>query len=176
MHFRIVCLFKLMSVVRFGLSFTHDVFDLCTSHVHAFFMDTFFLFFPILSMCCVLSFLSFSLSRIEPLYGTQTEKIHSGLEPSSWFQVILFWSTYSISHPVPWWKPKKDFFENFKTVVVIRNARSFYRISLTLLYPKSFKLVDGNPFMGNSRDAWSTSAPSIPLCLNLLRHSEVHVS
>ena len=51
----------LLSAVRFGLGFTHDTFNLCTSHVHAFFMHTFFLFFPILSMCCV-SFYSLSLS------------------------------------------------------------------------------------------------------------------
>ena len=48
---------------------------------------------------------SLSLSRIEPLYGTQIEKIHSSSKPSSRFQVILFISSfYFISHPIPWWE------------------------------------------------------------------------
>ena len=89
MHFRIVCLIKLVSAIRFGLGFTHDVFNFCTSHVNLFFMQTFFLFFPILNLCCV-SILSFSLSQIEPLYGTKIEKIYFGLEHSLWFRVILF--------------------------------------------------------------------------------------
>ena len=113
MHLLDVCLIKLVSAVRFGLGFTHDVFNFCTSHGHASFMHTFFLFlFYFELMLCFLLFysvlfslsLSLSLSQIEPLYGTQTEKIHSGSEPSSWFQVILLWFSYSILYSASWWE------------------------------------------------------------------------
>ena len=90
MHFRIVCLIKLVSAVRFGFGFTHDAFNFCTSHVHTFF-HTYILSFLSYSEL-VLCFYSFflSLSQIEPPYGTQTAQIYSGSEPSSWFRVILF--------------------------------------------------------------------------------------
>ena len=77
------------------------------SHVHALFMHTYFSFslFMVWDYVSVLSSLFLSLSLIEPLYGTQIEKIHSGSEPSSRFRVILFISSfYFISHPIPWWE------------------------------------------------------------------------
>ena len=60
MHFRIECLIKLVSAIRLDWVSAYDAFNFCTSHVHAFFMHTFCLLFPILSMCCV-SFFSLSL-------------------------------------------------------------------------------------------------------------------
>ena len=96
------------------------------SHVHAFFMHTFFLFLSILSMCCVLlcslslSFsLSFSLSLflIEPPYSTPTEEVHFGSEPSSRFQVILFWYSRTFSPFHIQFRDEKantNFFENFQ--------------------------------------------------------------
>ena len=50
-----------VSANRFGLGFSRDTFNLCTSHVHAFFMHTFFHFFLFLNLCCV-SLCSLSLS------------------------------------------------------------------------------------------------------------------
>ena len=109
MHLLDVCLIKLVSAIRFGLGFTHDVFNFCTSHGHASFMHTFFLFlfYSELVLCfllfCYVLF-SLSLSQIEPLYVTQTKKIHFDSEPSSWFQVILLWFSYSISYSASWWE------------------------------------------------------------------------
>ena len=49
--------------------------------------------------------LDLSLSWIEPIYGTQIEKIHSASESLSRFWVIFFCSSYySLSYPVPWWE------------------------------------------------------------------------
>ena len=62
MHFRIVCLIKLVSAIRLDWISAHDAFNFCTSHVHAFFMRTFSLFIPILSCVVFLFFLSLSLS------------------------------------------------------------------------------------------------------------------
>ena len=72
------------------------------SHVHAFFHAYVLFLLSFLNLCCV-SILSFSLSWIEPPYGTQTEEIHFGSEPSSWLWVILFYSSScSISYLVSW--------------------------------------------------------------------------
>ena len=104
MHFRSVCAWLLMWVL-IGLDcvFSHDSFSFCTSHVHSFFMHMFFLFFPILSMCCVMFC---SLSLLDRLhYGTQIAQIYSGSEPSSRFRVILFVSSsHTLSYSVLWWE------------------------------------------------------------------------
>ena len=42
MHYRIVCLIKIVNAVRFNWVFAHDAFNFCMSHVHAFFKHTFF--------------------------------------------------------------------------------------------------------------------------------------
>ena len=73
-------------------------------------------------------------------------------------------------------RPRRTSLRTFRTVVFIWNARSFCRISPTLLYPKSFRLEDGGPSMGNPRGVRScsfrsftpTCMPLIPLCLSLL--------
>ena len=63
MHLLDMCLIKLVSAVRFGLSFSHDSFDFCMSYVYAFFMHMFFPFlFYSESMLCFLLFSSLSLS------------------------------------------------------------------------------------------------------------------
>ena len=68
-----------VSVDRIGLGFSYDAFNFRTTDVHAFFMHTFFLFFPILSMFYVLlCSLSFS-DRLR--HGTQTTQIHFGSNP-----------------------------------------------------------------------------------------------
>ena len=59
--FRRMCLIIDVSAAKFGLGFSCNAFIFYTSHVHAFFMHTFFLLFPILSMCYV-SFYSLFLS------------------------------------------------------------------------------------------------------------------
>ena len=76
------------------------------SHVHTLFIFSFYglrlCFYSVFSLSLSLSL---SLFWIEPLYVTQTEKIHSGSEPSSRFRVIHFVSSFcSISHLVLWWE------------------------------------------------------------------------
>ena len=80
-------------------------------------------------------------------------------------------------------RPRRTSLRTFRTVVFIRNAKSFCRISPILLYLKSFRLGDRSPSVGNTRDVQSCSFRSftptcialIPLCLVLLPHSEVYV-
>ena len=94
--------------------FTHYAFNFCMSHVHAFFMHTFYLFFPIL--CCdVFCSLSLSLSRIN--YAMAPKACKSTLA-----QNPLQGSGFSSSDPpVPPLhvrfcdeKARKDFLENFQ--------------------------------------------------------------
>ena len=106
---------KLVSAVRFGLGFSHNAFKFCTSHVHAFFMHTFFIFIPILSMCCVLFFLSLSLSLSLSLidYVMAPKQCKSTLARNR-----LQGSGSSSSIPfhiqIHDKKAKKDFFQNFQ--------------------------------------------------------------
>ena len=74
------------------------------------FMQTFFLFFPIRSICRV-SFYSLSLSLLDRLcYGTQTAQIYSISKPSSRFRVIFFfYSSHTLSFSVPWWEGQDGF-------------------------------------------------------------------
>ena len=123
---------------------------------------------------CIRSFISFffwtyvvfpyvlSLSLSERLlYGTQTEKIYSDSEP-------FLRTSLRTSRPVEF----------------IWNARSFCWILPTLLSLKSFRPKIGNLWLRDPRGVPSCLYRSftliymalIPLCLNLLPHSEVHVS
>ena len=49
-------------------------------------------------------------------------------------------------------RPRRTSLRTFRTVVFIRNAKSFCRISPILLYLKSFRLRDRSPSVGNTRD------------------------
>ena len=158
--------------------FTHDAFKFCTSHVHAFFMHTLYLFFPFM-VCDV--FYSLSLSQIDRANNTNPLRLGSlFVVPSHPLSILIFHLIFGSVMRRPRWTSLRT----FRTVVFIRNARSSYRISLTLLYPKSFRLRDGSPSVGDRRGVWScsfrsftpTCTTSIPLCLVLLPHSEVHVS
>ena len=106
MHYRLMCfIISVMSADRIGLGITHEVF-IFTRHMfmHSSCIRSFpsFLFWTCVVLC---SFFFISFSRIEPIYGTQTEKIHFGSEPSSRFRVIFFYSSYcSLSHSVLWWE------------------------------------------------------------------------
>ena len=117
MHFRIVYLIKLVSVVRLDWVSAHDAFNVCTSHVHAFFMHTFSLFIPILSCVVFCSFFFFffslSLSQIDCAMAPKQRKSTPTWNP------LQGSGTSSSDPPVPfhiWFcdeKAKTDFFENF---------------------------------------------------------------
>ena len=154
--------------------------NFCMSHVHAFFMHTLYLFFS--GSWCVL--LSLSLSRIDSTMSSKACKstpaqnpLHGSGHPHL---ILLFPFIFGSVMRRPRWTSLRT----SKTVVFIRNARSFCRTSPTLLYPKSFGLGDRSPSVGNPRDVWScsfksftpTCTTSIPLYLVLLPHSKVHVS
>jgi len=101
MHIRYVCLIIVVSVDRFGLGFTHDAF-IFARHMFMHF-SCIRSFFSFLFWTCLSLFFFLSLSH-RLCYGTQIEKINSSLEPSSWFRVILFWSSCSLSYLVLWWE------------------------------------------------------------------------
>ena len=138
MHFRIVCLIKLVSVVRFGLSFIHNAFNFCKSRVHAFFMHTFFLFFPILNLCCVsiLSFLSLSLSlRQTALWHPNRE---NPLRLGTLFKVLGHPLLFPLTSSSVMRRPKRTSMRTSRTVAFIWNTKLFCRILPTHLSPKSF--------------------------------------
>ena len=72
----------------------------------------------------------------------------------------------------------------FWTVRFIQNAKSFFQISQTLLYPVLLALGDGLLFMRNPQGVPTCSyksftpicMPSIPLYLSFLQYYVVHVS
>ena len=80
-------------------------------------------------------------------------------------------------------RPRWTSLRTSRLVAFIWNARFFCRISLTLRYPMSFELEDGNLYVRNPcvvlsclyRSSTPTYTASIPLCLSLLRNFEVHV-
>ena len=151
------------------------------SQVHAFFMHTFFLFFPILNLCLSPFSLSLSLSQTDCVMAPKQRK-------STPARNLLQGAGSSSSNPpVPLHirfrdeKVKTDFFENFQ---FNRNTRLFCRTLLTLIYPKSFGLGVGNFYLRDPQGVPSclfrsfnlTYTTLIPLCLSLLLYSKVHVS
>ena len=81
-------------------------------------------------------------------------------------------------------RPIRTSLRTFLIVAFIRSTMWFCRILLTLLYPMSFTLGDGNLFV---RYPWGVPScsyrsftlictVSIPLYLSLQQYSEVHVS
>ena len=181
MHFRIVCLIKLVSAIRLDWVFPMILLIFCTSHVHAFFMHTFFLFIPFLSTCCV-SFYSLSLSL------KQTALCHPNnvnlLRLGTPFKVLGHPFLFHLTSGFVMRWLKRTSLRTFKPMVFFQNARSFCQILPTLLSLKSFRLGIELLYLRNPQYVSSclfrsfspTYMASIPLCLSLLPHSEVHVS
>ena len=126
-----------------------------------------FLWFEIVFLFCLLS-LSLSLFWIEPLYGTQTEKIRSGSEPSSRFRVILFVSSFcSISHLVLWWEGQDELLWELPgqwcTFRTPGHSIGFLWHYITWCH------------LDSGWESLCEKPVRCPLCLSLLRDSEVHV-
>ena len=150
-----------------------------------FFIHTFFLFYPILNLCCV-SILSFSLSlsnrtSLWHLNSANLLRLGTLLVVSGHPLLILLFHLIfgSIMR-----RPRRTSLRTSRIMAFIRNAWSFCRISPTLRYPMSFELGDGNLSVRNPcavpsclfRSFIPTYMASIPLCLSLFLHSEVHIS
>ena len=163
------------------MGFTHNAFKLsCHMFMHFSCIRTslfLFLWFEIVFLFCLLSLsLSLSLSNRTSLWHPNRENPF-GLE--TLFKVLghplhLFLLFYLKSGSVMR-RPRQNSLRP--------NAKSFCRISTTLRYSMSFELEDGNLYVRNScvvlsclyRSSTPTYTASIPLCLSLLRNSEVHV-
>ena len=193
MHLLDVCLIKLVSAIRFGLGIIHDVFNFCTSHGHASFMHTFFLFlfYSELVLCFLLfysvlfcSVLSLSLSDRTSLWHPNRENpLQLGtlfVVPSHPLIILLFHLIFGFMMRRPRWTSLRT----SRTVAFIQNTGSFCRISPSLRYPMSFELGDGNLSVRNLcvvppcllKSFTPTYTALIPLCLSLFLHFEVHVS
>ena len=150
------------------------------SHIHTFVMHTLYLFIPFLVFDV---FCSLSL--------TDRQRYAPKQRKSTLAQNPLHGSGSSSSDPhIPshidsvMKRPRRTSLRTFRSVVFIWNARSSCQISLTLLYPKSFRLRDWSPSVGSPKGVrlcsfksfTPTCTTSIPLCLSLLWHSEVHIS
>ena len=150
------------------------------SRVHTFVIHTLYLFIPFLVFDV---FCSFSLSLSLSLSHTDRQRNAPKQCKSTLARNPLRGSESSSSNPhIPshidsvMKRPRRTSLRTFRSVVFIQNARSSCQISLTLLYPKSFRLRDWSPSMGSPRGVRScsfrsftpTCTPSIPLCLSLL--------
>ena len=151
------------------------------SHVLALFMHTYFSFslFIVWDCVSVLSFLSLSLSL-----SNRTSLWHLNREHpfrlGTLFKVpghpLRLFLLFHLTSSSVMRRPRRTSLRTSRTVVFIRNARSFCWISLTLRYPMSFRLRDGNLYVRNScvvlsclyRSSTPTYTASIPLCLNSL--------
>ena len=179
MHLLDVCLIIVVSVVRFGLGFTHNAFKLsCHMFMHFSCICTslfLFLWFEIMFLFCLLSF-SLSLSNRTSLWHPNRE---NPFELGTLFKVPghplhLFLLFYLTSDSV---------MRRPRQTALRPNAKSFCQISTTLRYPMLFELEDGNLYVRNPcvvlsclyRSSTPTYTASIPLCLSLLRNFEVHV-
>ena len=129
-------------------------------------------------------FLFLSLSLIDRLRYPNSANL---LRLETFFKVpghhLLLFLPYPFIFGSVMRRPRWTSLRTSRLVAFIWNARFFCRISLTLRYPMSFRLRDGNfsvrnPFVVPSclyRSSTPTYTASIPLCLSLLRDSKVHV-
>ena len=158
-----------------------------TSHIYAFFSCIHTLSF--LSICsrlwlCSFLSLSLSLSRIDYAWHPSANLLWLGTLFVSGYllPLILPFPPFTFSSLMR--KLIRNFWRTFLNVAFIRSTMWFYRTFSILLFSMSFTLGDGNLFV---RYPWGvppcsyksftpTCTISIPLCLNLSRHSEVHVS
>ena len=130
-------------------------------------------------------FISLSLSLIEPIYGTQIEKIHFASKSLSRFWVIFFcFSYYSFSHPVPWREGQHGLLwelpRPWRSSGTPGNSVGFCRHSSFQSHSDLELGISTWETHKVSRCVYSGvllqhTQHSIPLCLSLLLHSEVHV-
>ena len=144
-------------------------------HYHT--LHVFFSFLPVpyVLMCSLSLFVSLSLSCLvlRNLSLLRTRYVLVPLPPSL---LILFYSMMK--------RHEMTSLRTFLTKQFIRNARSFYLTSQTLLYSMRLALGDGLLYVRNSRGVPTcsyrsftlTCMPLILLYLGLLRYSKVHVS
>ena len=129
-------------------------------------------------------FLSFSLSLSQINYSWHSSTNLHWLEtlfvPS--LLLLLIFPLFTFGSVMK--RPITTSLRTFLNVAFIRSTMWFCRISLTLLYPMSFTLGDGNLFVrypwGVPSCSYKSFTPicmvSIPLYLSLLQFSEVHLS
>ena len=184
MHFRRVCLIINVSADRFGLGFSYDAFNFCTSHVHA---NVLSFFSYSKHMSCFLLFslsLSLSLGYTVLRHPNSANLFCLGTLFKVSGHLLLLFLPYPLIFGSMMRRPRRISLRTSKPVEFIQNARSFCRISPTLHYSMSFGLRDGNISVRNScvvlsclfRSSTPTYMESISLCLSLYLHSEVHVS
>ena len=148
-------------------------------HTYAFFS------FFVLYCDCVLSLsLSLSLSWINSAWHPRANLIRLGtLFVSGLLRLLIFpFPLFMFSSMMR--RPIRTSLRTFLNVAFIWSAMWFCRTFSTLLYPMSFTLGDWNLFVrylwGVPSCSYKSFTPictiSIPLYLNLLRYSEVHIS
>ena len=130
-------------------------------------------------------FLFLSLSLIDRLRYPNSANL---LRLETFFKVpghhLLLFLPYPFIFGSVMRRPRWTSLRTSRLVAFIWNARFFCRISLTLRYPMSLGLGDRNLSVRNPciflsclfRSFTPTYMASIPLCLSLFLHSEVHVS
>ena len=149
----------------------------CILHTYVLFLTLNMHLHSVLSL-----FLSLSPSLLDRLrhHGTQTAQIYSSSN-SSWFQVIFFFfSSRTLSYSVPWWEgqdePLWELPGLWRSTGMPGHSVGFLRHYTTRCHSNSGM---GISLCVVSSCLYRSSTPTymalIPLCLNSLRDSEVHV-
>ena len=184
-----VCLIIDVSVVRFGLGFTNDALKFsCHMFMHFSFIHTshiLFLWSEIVFLFCLLSLsLSLSLSNRISLWHPNKE---NPFRLETFFKVpghpFCLFFLFHLTSSSMMRRLRQTSLRTSRLGAFIQNARSFYQISLTLCYSMSFELVDRNLYVRNPcivmsclyRSSTPTYTTLIPLCLNSLCNSKVHI-
>ena len=152
------------------LSWAHDVFIDCMSHVHVFFMHTYLSFLSFWYWYCLVLFylsLSFSFFRLVCAWHPSA----SLPRPKTLFilghRLLLILLLLMLGFVMI--KPIRTFRRTFLDTAFIQNAKSSFRIFPILTYPLSFKVGVGSPFM-TSRSAippWLYKSFT-PICTDLI--------
>ena len=156
---------------RIGLGWAHDVFTIAyhiLMHFHAYvlYILYIFIYWLCLVLFCVSLFLSLSFFRLVALWHLNENLLRPGTffvlgHPLLLIPLLLMFGSVMI-------KLDRTFQRTFLDEVFIRNAKSFFRTSLTLTYPLSFTVGVGSHYVtSQSLVHPCLFRSSIPTCMDL---------
>ena len=178
-----VCLF-VENHVLLGLDWVEPMmqFSFSASHVHAYFRHTYPFFSIFLFWVLIVFPVSFSWIDCVWHPGTNLLQSETLFFPSHHLLLILPFPLFTFDSVMR--RPIRISRRTFLNMAFIQSAMWFYWTFSILLFSMSFTLRDGNLFVRypwgvplcSYRSFTPTCTESIPLCLDLSRHSEVHLS
>ena len=164
-----------MCVGRFGLGWAHDAFIFTCHmfmHFHAYVPSSFYIFY-IVSCWFFSDCLSLSLSLFLTLVALWYLNVNL-FRLGTFFILghlflLLHLTPFSFTYSFMMRRPNQTSQRTFHDVAFIRNAKSFYQISLTLTYPLSSTIGVKSHFVTSQSHAlpWSYMS-STPICTDLI--------